>query len=287
MLVFPHRFAALALSVAFAGWAGNTRADSAADPAAAACSTSAYAAVLQTHVDEAGMVNYRALKKDSEKLDEYLDSLATTPREHYNMWSASDQIAFWINAYNAITLKAITDHYPIEPGLGRSLLWPGNSIRQIPGVWDKLKWNIMDKSLTLNQIEHEILRKQFNEPRIHAALVCAAMGCPPLRREPYSGTALEAQLEDQMKRFLSHPTKFRIDRKSNTVFLSAIFKWFGKDFVERFGTDTAFGGHSEVERAILNAIAPHLDENDRNYLRTARFHIQYLDYDWTLNERNN
>lgn len=285
ILISRRKFSAFVFFLTLVGCACDILAQVAADSGAAAYSTRPYAAVLQTHVDDAGMVAYRALKADSAPLDEYLNLLAITPREHYDMWIVPDRIAFWINAYNAITLKAIIDHYPIQAGIGRSLLWPRNSIRQIPGVWDKLKWNVMGDSLTLNQIEHDILRKQFYEPRIHAALVCAARSCPPLRREPYSGTVLEAQLEDQMKRFLSNPTKFRIDRENDTVFLSAIFKWFGEDFVDRYRTDTAFGGHSDVERAVLNAIAPHLQEADQDYLRTATFHVGYLDYDWTLNER--
>ena len=140
-------------------------------------------------------------------------------------------IAFWINAYNSLTLVAIIDHYPIKPTVVRSLVVPQNSILQIPGVWTKLKFPMMGGEVTLDSIEHENLRPNFNEPRIHMALVCAAMGCPRLLNRPYDAHELDSQLDNQTMIFLSNPKKFRIDKESNSVYLSSIFKWFGEDFV--------------------------------------------------------
>jgi len=128
-----------------------------------------YAAVLSAYVDPNGMVNYKQLKADSKNLDAFVAEMADLTAGIYEKWSKVDKIAFWLNAYNACTLKAIIDNYPIRSSFFKSAVYPKNSIRQIPGVWDKLKFNVMGKSLTLKHIEHNILRKEFDEPRIHTA----------------------------------------------------------------------------------------------------------------------
>ena len=148
-----------------------------------------YAAVLREHL-RGGLVDYKALKAAPAELDAYLAALAAVKPAEYEAWPRADKIAFWINTYNAYTLKAILDHYPIKPNWRASLRYPKSSIRQVPGVWDKLKFRVMGRELTLDGMEHDILRKQFNEPRAHMALVCASLGCPVLRPEPYTGAAV-------------------------------------------------------------------------------------------------
>jgi uncharacterized membrane protein YdjX (TVP38/TMEM64 family) len=192
---------------------------------------------------------------------------------------------FLINAYNALTLEAIISNYPIKSSLTASLLYSQNSIRQIPGVWDRLYFLVMGREMTLNHIEHEILRKHFDEPRIHLALVCAAMGCPPLRNDPYDSEWLDEQLDDQARRFLSNPLKFRIDRDKRVVYLSSIFKWYGEDFVKSFGQDGGSSKHSPAEQAVLNHIGRYLNADDRGFLVAGSYDIKYLDYDWSLNEQ--
>ena len=166
-----------------------------------------YADALKAYVNDRGMVNYAELKSHSEKLDSFLSSLAGLNRKAYDGWAEPAKIAFWLNAYNACTLQAIIDHYPIQSSFLTSLRYPKNSIRQISGVWDELQFSVMGQPMTLDGIEHGVLRKEFHEPRIHMALVCAAMGCPPLRNEPYTGDRLGAQLDDQARRFLSNPAE--------------------------------------------------------------------------------
>ncbi len=244
-----------------------------------------YVAALSAYVDDRGMVDYPSLKDDRQQLDTFAALLARVSAEQYEKWSAAARIAFWINAYNALTLEAILEHYPIKASLAASLIYPENSIRQIPGVWGKLQFRVTGRRMTLNQIEHDTLRTQFDEPRIHMALVCAAMGCPPLRNEPYLGDKLDAQLDDQTRRFLAHPDKFRIDRDANTVFLSPIFKWFGQDFVKRYGTDQKFTNHNDAQRAVLNFASRYLEPDDRRYLETGTYRIEYTDYDWSLNQQ--
>ncbi len=245
-----------------------------------------YAAALKAYVDDGGMVNYEEMKLHSETLDAFLSAVQGLDSGAYAEWGEKDKIAFWINAYNALTLKAIIANYPIKASWKKSLTYPKNSIRQIPGVWDKLQFTVMGRKMTLDAIEHETLRKQFNEPRIHVALVCAAMGCPPLRNEPFTGDKLDAQFGDQTRRFLRNPEKFRIDHDKDQVNLSPIFKWFGKDFVKTYGTSEGFSAvRNDSERAVLNVIGKHVDEKNREYLETGRYSIKYSDYDWSLNEQ--
>ncbi|MBN1341772.1 MAG: DUF547 domain-containing protein [Phycisphaerae bacterium] len=244
-----------------------------------------YAAVLKEYVDDRDMVDYAALKENRRRLDQFARALASVNPKTYEGWDAPAKIAFWINAYNALTLEAIIDHYPIQAGTLRSLAFPKNSIRQIPGVWDKLQFLVMGKKMTLEHIEHQVLRKEFDEPRIHVALVCAAMGCPPLRNEPYVGPRLTKQLDDQARKFLSDPAKFRIDRNGGKVYLSSIFEWFGGDFVAKYKPESGYAGHSDAQRAVLHFASGHLPPADAKYLRDGRYSVAYLDYDWSLNEQ--
>ncbi len=143
----------------------------------------------------------------------------------------------------------------------------------------------MDQQLTLDQIEHEILRRKFNEPRIHMALVCAAMSCPPLRNEPYQGHILDLQLDDQTRRFLRQADNFRIDRRQNTVYLSKILDWFGEDFVETYGSTESFSRYGTIGGAVLKFISGYLSIDDHNFLSSRNKRIEYHDYDWSLNEQ--
>ena len=245
----------------------------------------AYSRVLAKYVDDNGMVAYGALKADRRDLDAFSKSLGNLSPQVFEKWSEPEKIAFWINAYNALTLKAIIDHYPIESSFIASLRFPKNSIRQISGVWNKLQFKVMGRGMTLDEIEHSRLRRDFNEPRIHVALVCAAIGCPLLRNEPFIAATLDEQLDDQTSRFLGNQSKFRINRSEGNVYVSSIFSWFGDDFVRTYGADKKFEGHKDSERAVLNFISKYLKASDAEYLRSGDYDIEYLDYDWTLNEQ--
>ncbi len=236
-------------------------------------------------VDQRGLVDYAGLKKNRGSLDLFAEGLASLSPMDYRDYDMEQRIAFWINAYNGFTLLAIVNHYPIQPSFLTSLIYPRNSIRQISGVWNKLKFQVMGSEMTLDHIEHQILRGEFDEPRIHLALVCAALSCPPLRNQPYVGSRLEAQFQDQARRFLSDPSKFRIDQDTATVYLSEIFKWFGADFVSRYGTMHQFEKFPVEQRAVLNFISSYLSEADAAYLRSGEYELEYLDYDWSLNEQ--
>lgn len=255
-----------------------------------------YAAVLKKHVDDQGLVAYVDLKDKPEQLGRFVLALGVLDPNVYDTWDESARIAFWVNAYNGLTLKVIVDHYPIKRGVFSGLVYPANSIRQISGVWDKIKFVVTGRQMTLDDIEHGILRGEnavlvekygkFYEPRIHVALVCAAMSCPRLRNEPYTGDRLDGQLKDQIESFLSNTTRFRIDRAGGKVYLSSIFKWFGKDFIRQHKPDKGFdsaGGNAE--NSVLNFISKDVDAEQAEYLRTGEYKVRYLKYDWALNEQ--
>lgn len=232
-----------------------------------------YTAVLETYVDENGLVDYEQLQRDREPLDAFVASLSAVSPETFETWSEAEQIAYWVNAYNAITLQSIINQEPIRA-----------SIREIFGVWRITTHPVLDQNKTLDEIEHSTLRTNYNEPRIHAALVCAAISCPKLRIEPFRGDDLDAQLDDQSRQFINSANGLEIDRENNRVLLSAIFNWFGQDWIPTYGTDEGFAG-SEAERAVLNFISGYLSEEDAAYLQAGDYSVGYLDYDWSLNEQ--
>ncbi len=238
-----------------------------------AANTPALATVLESYVDDKGLVDYDVLQSDRQQLDAYNASIQLLDQETYDSWSDSEKIAFLINAYNSLTLKSIIDESPIK-----------SSIKDINGVWRFKKHGLLRSEKTLNNIEHDILRADFTEPRIHAALVCAALSCPYLRQEPFTGENLDAQLDDQMRIFLARPEVLEIDQEQGEVRLSAIFDWFGEDWVPGFGTEEGFAGN-ENQRAVLNFISGYLEEGDRAYLEAGGYNISYSDYDWALNEQ--
>lgn len=217
-----------------------------------------------------GLVHYQSVQKSPELLNQVLAEFGRVEKSDYENWKPDEQIAFWINAYNAAVIKAIVDHYPLEKGLSwKALAYPSNSIQQIPNVWNQPALEVFGEQVSLNHIEHEILRKKFKEPGIHFALVCASLGCPFLRSEPYVTDKLNVQLNEQISAFLTDPKKFRYNPDADTLYLSPIFKWFKKDF-ERAG-----GIRSFLRVHLPGGIGRSISEKTK---------IEWLDYDWSLNE---
>ena len=225
-----------------------------------------YQAVLEEHL-VAARVDYAALERDRADLDAYLTSVARVTKEAFESASEEAQVAYLINAYNAYTLASIIDHYPIKGGLfgGR------NSIKGISGVWDERKHRTAIGEVTLDFVEHETLRKKYRMPTIHMGLVCASRSCPPLRAEPYRAAELAAQLEDQAKTYLA--SKHGLVVREETVYVSKIFKWFGEDFVAAGGWKSWVAARApEAQRAAV-----------KKALESGNY--EWLEYDWTLNDR--
>ncbi len=230
-----------------------------------------YAEILETYVDDNGLVDYEGLQQNRTALDQFNESIGTVPQETYNTWSDDEKLAFLINAYNSFTLQSIIDQDPLK-----------SSIRDISGVWRIRQFNVAGQSKTLNDIEHQTIRKEFSEPRIHAALNCSAISCPVLRQEPYTAEQLDQQLEDQAYRWLLGTEGIQIDREAAEVRISSLFDWFGEDWLPVYAVDDQFAG-SEKERAALNFISQYLSDEDAAYLEAGDYEVRYLDYDWALN----
>jgi len=241
--------------------------------------------LLQKNVKN-GFVNYIALKADKSELIHYLYQLEQVDSSEFKNWSEHEQMAFWINAYNAITLQAILRNYPIQWGsfISRAR-FPKNSIRQINKVWDTVYTKVMGKEFSLNQIEHEILRKKFHDPRIHFAIVCASIGCPKLESRAFYANDLEQRLEQAARNFISNSKQVRLDKKENTFYLSSIFEWYKDDFKSSLKTQRTFKNYSKSERGIIDFIVNRLSKEDRKFVINNHPKIKYHKYDWTLNEQ--
>jgi hypothetical protein len=219
---------------------------------------SLYAGLLKKHVVD-GVVSYSGLKAEEATLDEYLKALERTEPESL---SKNERFAFYINAYNAWTIKLILGAYP---GV--------KSIKDLGG-WFKSPWQekicrINGEIISLDHIEHQILRPQFKDPRVHFAINCASKGCPALRSEPYDGAALEHQLDDSARHFINNPAYNRLDGK--TWYVSRIFDWFSEDF----------------NNDIVGFISRNANEDLRQKIQvdSGQITVKYLDYDWSLNGR--
>ncbi len=214
--------------------------------------------LLQKHVAQNGAVDYTGFIADKESLQQYLDLLSSNAPA--GNWSQAEKLAYWINAYNAFTVKVIADNYPLESIRDLHTL-PG-----IATVWHKEFFEIGGQPTSLNQIEHEILRKEFVEPRIHFAINCASVSCPVLRNEAYTAEKLETQLTEQAQAFLRQPLRNTIT--ADQLQLSKIFRWFEEDFTRK-GSLIDF----------LNQYAPVQIHPDAD--------IDFLDYNWALNVKGN
>lgn len=232
-----------------------------------------YAQVLDTYVDEKGLVDYDGLQANREQLDRVVASFGAVTPDTYDSWSEDDQIAFLINAYNVFTLQSIIDQEPLK-----------SSIRDIPGVWRVRQFDIAGDEKTLDTIEHGVLRVDFDEPRIHAALVCAAISCPPLRGEPFRGEQLDAQLDDQVDQWLTGEHGLKVDQAGDRVAISSIFEWFGEDWIPQYA-NAQFPGNDK-EQAVLSFITDYVDPETKAYLEQGGYDVTYLDYDWSLNRQS-
>jgi hypothetical protein len=243
--------------------------------------------ILSSFVDRDGKVDYAALRRKRLELRKLLDEFDRLDPKEYESWHESDKIAFWINAYNIQMLNIIVENYPIQASRFLSLIYGPYSIRHIKGIWTDYKFMVMDEEFTLREVQQRFFHKQFNEPRVFFALTNASISSPVLRNEPYYGYNLEEQLQDQTKRFLSSPYGFKIDRDRQTVYLSALFQstWYGKEFINKFGTDKKFKAQAPATRAVLNFITNYISARDVSFLEVENYSVKYIKYDWTINEK--
>jgi len=206
--------------------------------------------LLKKHVDPNGLIDYKGFMEDRTELQVYLNSLsAHGPKDS---WQENEKLAYWINAYNAFTIALILDHYPVK------------SIMDIENAWDIEFIQLEGNKYSLNQIEHEIIRKVFNEPRIHFALVCAAISCPPLLNKAYLPEKLDTQLQNRGVGFINDAANNIISRQE--VRISQIFNWFKDDFTQ-LGTLQEYLNQFSIETIDKDAT------------------ITFLEYNWELNSQ--
>ena len=206
-------------------------------------------------------VDYVALKADAKDLDAWLRGAGAVSEAEFHRWTQPQQLAFLMNLYNAATLRLVLDHYPLK------------SIKDIgsifKGPWKQEVVPLLGQTVTLEHLEHQVLRKKYAEPRVHFAIVCAAKGCPPLRAEAFVADKLDAQLDEQGRIFLGTKEKNRVDAAARTIWLSPIFKWFSEDFEKKSGS-------------VVKFVTPFFSAEDQKALRPG-WKISYTDYDWSLN----
>jgi hypothetical protein len=205
-----------------------------------------------------GGVNYTGFKAEEERLDQYLKVLEDADPEKL---SRNEQYAYYINAYNAWTIKLILSGYP-----GVKSIKDFGSILKSP--WQK-KWvRIKSKVITLDDVEHNILRPRFKDPRVHFAINCSAVSCPPLRPEPYLGHTLDQQLDHSTRSFVNDANSYRLE--GDTLYVSRIFKWFSEDFNE-----DALGFYLQYAEGDLK---------EKLTGQKDKIQVKYLHYDWSLND---
>lgn len=234
--------------------------------------------LLQEHVhwDEKGVassVDYSTFQRQQSELDEYLAELSDVPLTIYNGWQKSQELAFLINAYNAFTIKLILSEYPDL-----------DSIKDLGSFfsspWKKTFFKLLGSERSLDEIEHAMIRQPgaFDDPRIHASVVCASIGCPGIRDEAFVADKLDEQLEDSLRRFLSDRSRNRYNAEADRLEISKIFDWYGDDFI-------GYRGHPSMS-AFLGEYAELLTDEKESQLRIKAGDtlLEFLDYDWRLND---
>ena len=226
-----------------------------------------------------GDVYYRALKSERARLDGFASLLATVSVDKL---SREEQMAFWLNAYNALVLRTVVDHYPIQ---GRASEYPAKSIRQIPGAFERLTHRVAGRTLTLDQIETTVLAA-FHDPRVYFALGRGAAGSGRLRSEAFVPARIEEQLADVAGECVGRRQCLSIDRENGKLSVSPIFSWREKEFAAAYAdkAPAAFATRSPIERSALVFVLPKLLTTEREFIGKNTFQVTYSTFDWTLND---
>lgn len=209
--------------------------------------------LLKQNISSEGVVNYKGIIKDKVSLANYISYLEKTSPEA--SWSDNKVKAFWINAYNAYTIQLIVENYPLK-----SIL---NIKKEGKDAWHQKFAVVGGESYTLNDIEHEILRKQFSDPRIHVGVNCASYSCPPIANFAFSEHNIEIELERLMKKFVNDPTRNVVTAKKLT--LSKIFEWYKDDFTKNGTLVSYIDNYTDTELS-------------------KKTKVKYMEYNWNLNE---
>ena len=242
--------------------------------------------LFATFVDKNGRVNYNLLRRKRAKLFAIARDFENIHPAEPLSWSQNEKVAFWLNAYNIFTLKLVIDNYPIEPSPYLSLIYPENSIMQIPGAWTKKYFKVQGLEYTLREIEREILLQRFGDLRVCFALSYANLSSAFLRNEPYYPDKLDKQLDEHVKKYLSSPRGLRIDNEKKTVYLSSIFNRYKEFFVNsKYAKIKKFRDQPTHIRAYLNFVINYIPPEKAKSLESKGYAVDFLRYDWQLNEQ--
>ncbi len=240
--------------------------------------------VLQRYVDNQGRVDYTALQKQADDLEAYYSLVAQySPDSNPELFADKNaRLAYWINAYNAAAIKIVLKYYPISSVGDVAIPAP---LFFIPGKWRFFVFHrprFGNVVTNLYYLENNIIRKRFNEPRIHFAVNCASVGCPHLPRSAFTGASLNQQLDRETRKFFSQPQNFEINRKNKTILLSSILDWYQDDFI-----DWLKNRYPEKKNySLLDYVAHYVDRDIGKELRgsAADYKILFIPYDWRLND---
>lgn len=236
---------------------------------------SALTKVLQQYVKQVGTtqstaVQYAQLKKNRTGFDAYIKQLEQLNKAEFEGFTVKQKLAFWINVYNAYTLQLIIDNYPVK---SIKEIKGGGLLSVFSSPWKIEFIPLFGKKIHLDEVEHEIIRKQFDEPRIHFAVNCASISCPSLMNEAFTAKQLDQQLDKMAKNFITNSLKNKVDSKKKTLSISKIFDWYGGDF------DKKHGGPVQYIAKIITD-----DPTIQKDIRSGQYDLNYLDYDWNLNK---
>lgn len=221
--------------------------------------------LLRRYVNDQGRVNYVGWKESAAELQSWLEEISQVDLKECQQ--PNQRLALWLNLYNALTIAQVLERYPIQ-SIRPAVLGVPNWIGFFQ-FFSRSRYELGGQKLSLNTIEHGILRQEFQDPRIHFALVCASIGCPLLRNEAYFPETVQSQLEADADRFINNPDKVKWDARSGILYCSKIFKWYGKDFLQLAPSVPEYIQTYLVASNTLNSATP----------------IRYLPYDWNLNRQ--
>lgn len=237
--------------------------------------------ILDLYVRD-GLVYYLALRNERARFDRYVQSLGDVSAGTLSSWPRERQLAYWINAYNAFVLRTVIDHYPIR---GKSAEYPANSLRQVPGAFERRTFRAGGRSVTLDAIEQDVVAT-FNDPRALLALSRGAQGGPRLKSEAFTAERLDAQLETMQSELVTRRELVFVDIANERLSVNPLFSWREEAFANGLAQHAAdvYATRSPLERAVLALIEPLLVPNEREYLRNNTFRMAFHDFDWRLND---
>ncbi len=237
--------------------------------------------ILDLYVRD-GLVYYYALRQERAKFDRYVASIGDVSADTVSKWPQPRQLSYWINAYNAFVLRTVIDSYPIR---GRAADYPANSIRQIPGAFERRTFRAGGRQLTLDAIERDVIGG-FDDPRALLALSRGAVGGSRLKSEAYSADRLDQQLTAMTSELVTRRVLVQVDAGNNRLSVNPMFSWREALFTRTLANraPAMYATRSPLERAVLTLIEPLIVPNERDFLRKNEFSMVFHEFDWRLND---